>query len=238
MDQLREQAPSREAELTAELALTKHMEQQHNEAIGHLREQAAIREAELKQRIDEHSVALKAKEKEVLDLQVALTEAKECVLMEEERNRQREHELFDENLDIRSQQRELQEMANEFMLKWRIIEEQRAKLSDSYNKLQAEGIVTRERLRDAWKKEVEETLTQLTKRHEQTLALANAKAKEHQATLELLVSQYQENAKTAKEELEANRAQIGMDDTRIKILVEKYCQQLTKKIEETLGRAG
>ena len=188
--------------------------------------------------IEEHVVALKAKEKEVLDLQVALTEAKECVLMEEERNRQREHELFDENLDIRSQQRELQEMANEFMLKWRIIEEQRAKLSDSYNKLQAEGIVTRERLRDAWKKEVEETLTQLTKHHEQTLVLANAKSKEQQATLELLVSQYQENAKTAKEELEANRAQIGMDDTRIKILVEKYCQQLTKKIEETLGRAG
>ena len=102
MDQLREQAPSREAELTAELALTKHMEQQHNEAIGHLREQAAIREAELKQRIDEHSDALKAKAKEVLDLQVTLTEAKERILREEERNRQREQELFAENLDIQS----------------------------------------------------------------------------------------------------------------------------------------
>ena len=102
--------------------------------------------------IEEHVVALKAKEKEVLDLQVALTEAKECVLMEEERNRQREHELFDENLDIRSQQRELQEMANEFMLKWRIAEEQKAQLSDSFNELQVEGIVTRERLRGAWKR--------------------------------------------------------------------------------------
>ena len=118
-------------------------------------------------------------------------------------------------------------MANEFMLKWRITEEQRVKLSDSYNELQAEGIVTRERLRDAWKKEVEETLTQLSKHHEQTLVLANAKAKEHQATLELLVSQYQENAKTAKEQLEANRGQFGMDDTCIKILIEKYHQQLT-----------
>ena len=29
-----------------------------------------------------------------------------------------------------------------------------------------------------------------------------------------------------------------MDDTRIKILIDKYRQQLTKKIEETLGRAG
>ena len=28
-----------------------------------------------------------------------------------------------------------------------------------------------------------------------------------------------------------------MDDTRIKILIDKYGQQLTKKIEETLGRA-
>ena len=59
--------------------------------------------------IEEHVVALKAKEKEVLDLQVALTEAKERVLREEERNRQREHELFAENLEIHSQQMELQE---------------------------------------------------------------------------------------------------------------------------------
>ena len=29
-----------------------------------------------------------------------------------------------------------------------------------------------------------------------------------------------------------------MDDTRIRILIEKYLQQLTKKIEETLGHAG
>ena len=122
------------------------------------------------------------------------------------------------------------------MLKWRITEDERAKLADSYNELQAEGIVTRERLRDAWKKEVEETLTQLTKHHEQTLVLANAKSKEQQATLELLVSQYQENAKAAREELEAHQAQIGMDDTRIKILIDRHCQHLTKKIEETIGR--
>ena len=50
-------------------------------------------------------------------------------------------------------------MANEFMLKWRITEDERAKLADSYTELQAEGIVTKARLEDAWKKEVEETLT-------------------------------------------------------------------------------
>ena len=214
------------------------MEQMHNEVMDQLREQAASREAELKQIIDENSAALQAKEKEALDLHVTLTEAKERILREEERNRQREHELFAENLNIRRQQRDMKEMANEFMLKWRITEEQRAKLVDSFNELQAEGIVTRERLRDAWKKEVQETLTQLTKHHEQTLTLANAKAKEQQATLELLVSQYQENAKAAREELEAHQAQIGMGDTCIKILIDKYCQQLTKKIEETLRHAG
>ena len=117
-------------------------------------------------------------------------------------------------MDIRSQQRDLQEMSNEFMLKWRITEDERAKLADSYNELQVEGIVTRERLRDEWTKEVEETLKELTKHHEQTLVLANAKAKEQQDTLELLVNQYQENAKVAREELEANQAQTGMEDTR------------------------
>ena len=88
MGHLREQAASKQTELMAELARTKHMAQQHNEAIGQIREQAVSRETELKQRIDEHSAALKAKEKEVLDLQVALTEAKECILREEERNHQ------------------------------------------------------------------------------------------------------------------------------------------------------
>ena len=54
------------AELKAEIAQTERMEQRHNEEIGQLREQAASLEAELKQMIEEHSVALKAKEKEVL----------------------------------------------------------------------------------------------------------------------------------------------------------------------------
>ena len=85
---------------------------------------------------------------------------------------------------------------------------------------------------------MEETLTQLTKHYEQTIALVNPKAKDHQATLELLISRCQEDAKAAREELEAHRVPIGMDDTRIKILIDKYCQQLTKKIEETLRHAG
>ena len=106
------------------------------------------------------------------------------------------------------------------------------------HQLQVEGIINKERQRDAWRKEVEETLTQLTKHYEQTIALVTAKAKDNQATCELLVSKCQEDAKAAREELEAHRAQIGMDDTRIKILIDKYRQQLTKKIEETLGRAG
>ena len=71
------------------------------------------------------------------------------------------------------------------MLKWQIIKDERAKLADSYTELQAEGIVTKARLEDAWKKEVEETLTQLTKRHEE--ALANAKAKKEQDTLQIVV---------------------------------------------------
>ena len=81
---------------------------------------------------------LKAKEREVLDLQVAITEAKEHVIREEERNSQRELELFVENQEIRSQQRELQDLANEYMQKWKITEEQRAQISDSYHQLQVE----------------------------------------------------------------------------------------------------
>ena len=124
------------------------------------------------------------------------------------------------------------------MLKWRISEDERAKFADAYTELQAEGIISRALLQDAWNKEVEVTLTQHTKSNEQALALANAKAKEDQDTLEHVVKQHQEKAKIAKEDLEANRAPIGMDDTCIKILIDRHRQHLTKKIEETFGRAG
>ena len=176
----------------------------------------------------------------MLELRVTLIEAQERTLKEAERNSQWEQELFAETEEVRRQQREWKEMVNDFMLKWKIAEDEREKLSDAYTKLQAEGIVTRARLEDARKKEVEETLTQLTKRHEQALALAlaNAKAKEEQDTLQLVVRQYQENAKIAKAELEANRAQPGMDDTRIKILIDRHRQHLSKKIEEAFGRTG
>ena len=93
--------------------------------------------------MEEHSVSMKANEKEVLDLQVSLTDAKERILREEERNRYLEQELFAENEEIRSQHREWKEMANEFMLKWRIVEEQKEQLSYSYTKLQEKGIITR-----------------------------------------------------------------------------------------------
>ena len=151
MGRLKEQAASREAELKAKIAHDELMAQHYNDTMSQLQEQAASREAELAQRMEEHSVAMKAKEKEVLDLQVALTDAKERILREEERNRQREQEFFAENEEIRSQHREWKEMANEFMLKWRIVDEQKEQLSDSYNKLQEESIITRERLRNEWK---------------------------------------------------------------------------------------
>ena len=83
MGQLTEQLASQEAELMDELPRTEHMEQQHNEAIGERRAQAASQEAELKQVITENSAVLKAKEKDVLDLQITLTEAKERILLEE-----------------------------------------------------------------------------------------------------------------------------------------------------------
>ena len=76
--------------------------------------------------MEEHSVAMKAKENEVLDLQVALTDAKECILREAKRNHQRELELFAETEEIWRQRTECKEMADEFMLKWRIVEEQKS----------------------------------------------------------------------------------------------------------------
>ena len=80
--------PSRnyQEELKAQIALVEIAQKRHNEAIAQLREQAVGREADLKRLLAESSAKLQAKEREVLDLQVANTEAKERWIKEEERN--------------------------------------------------------------------------------------------------------------------------------------------------------
>ena len=102
-----------------------------------------------------------------------------------------------------------------------------------------EKIVLREKLWVEWDKEVEEATEQLTKHYDQTIKLVTAKEKNNQASLELMAAKLQAEAKSAKEELEAVRAQPGMDETtRIRVLIEKHRQHLTKKVEEAVGRAG
>ena len=54
---------------------------------------------------------------------------------------------------------------------------------------------------------------------------------------ELMAAKLQAEVNSSKEELEAIRAQLGMDETRIRILIEKHRQHLTKKVEEAFGRA-
>ena len=61
--------------------------------------------------------------------------------------------------------------------------------------------------------------------------------KDTQASCELIIRKCEEDAKAAREELELCRAQIGLDGTRIKILIDKYPEQLNRKIEKTLSRA-
>ena len=84
----------------------------------------------------------------MLDLQVANTEAKERFIKEEERNSRQELQLFEENEDLRSQNTKLQEMASQHLHMWKISEEQRATISESYHQLQVEAIVDMERQRD------------------------------------------------------------------------------------------
>ena len=77
--------PSRnyEEQLKAQVAITEEAQKRDNEAIaqlGELREQATGREDDLKRLLDESMTKLKGREREVLDLQVANTEAKERLI--------------------------------------------------------------------------------------------------------------------------------------------------------------
>ena len=82
-----------EEELKAQIVITEEATKRHNEAIaqlGELREQATGREGDLKRLLEESTTKLQAKEREVFDLQVANTEAKERLIKEEEQRMQKE----------------------------------------------------------------------------------------------------------------------------------------------------
>ena len=86
-------------------------------------------------------------------------------------------------------------------------------------------------------KESNEREAELNKKYGQAIELLTTKAKSTQSTCELIIRKCEDEAKTAREELELCRAQIGMDETRIKILIDKHRQQLNRNIKEMLDRA-
>ena len=85
-------------------------------------------------------------------------------------------------------------------------------------------------------KESNEREAELNKKYGQAIELLTTKAKSTQSTCELIIRKCEDEAKTAREELELCRAQIGMEETRIKVLIDKHRQHLSRKIEETLAR--
>ena len=86
-------------------------------------------------------------------------------------------------------------------------------------------------------KESDDRATKLNRNYEQELQILIAKANNLKSTCEHIVRQRQQEAQTTREELEIFRAQIGMDETRIKTLIAKHRQRFNIKIEEALARA-
>ena len=62
---------------------------------------------------------------------------------------------------------------------------------------------------------------ELTKHYEQSIQLVTVEAKSNQATYELLAARLQAEVNGLKEELAVVRVQPGMDETRIRILIDK-----------------
>ena len=74
-------------------------------------------------------------------------------------------------------------------------------------------------------KESDEREAQLRHNYEHELQILTTKAKGLQSTCEHIVRQREQEAKTTREELEICLAQIGMDETRIKALIDKHRRQ-------------
>mgnify|MGYP000391435637 FL=1 len=214
------------------------MAQEHNGALSRLREHTVGLEAELARKIGEHSAAMKEKEKEVLDLRTALNDAKEQNLREEERNRKREQDLISEKGRLMSQCRDFQKMSDEVMMKYRTVCDQKDELTDSYIKSQEEAVLAKARFRAEWEDEVKVATAELRQHYERIVEVMNAEARARKTSMELLIAQYHAEAERAKEELETSKMQPGLDEVRLRILIGRHRQHLTKKVEEAFGRAG
>ena len=188
MARLKEEASKQMAEIRAQADQRIH---EQNEALGRVQAQAAGKEAELKSKLEEYAATVAEKEKEVLDLQAALDNAKYWNHRLEERNRQQEERMIAENAELQSQRTTLKEMADEFFIKCKLLSEQKDELSDSYFALQEERIVEREQVRAACQKEREQATEELTKRYEQAIQLVTADAKNTQAIYELRAQKLQ-----------------------------------------------
>ena len=112
-------------------------------------------------------------------------------------------------------------MAHQHLAMWKHTEEQKAILSDSYNRLAVESILDIKRQRDILMKEADDRAAQLSRSYEQELKIIKAKAFSLQSTCEHIVRQRQQEVQIAREELEANHPQYEMGEIRIKALVAK-----------------
>ena len=98
---------------------------------------------------------------------------------------------FEETESLRSQNRELQTMAHQHLVMWKHTKEQKALLSDSYNRLVVETTLDIERQQDMLMKEVEDGSTQLNRKYEQKLEEIKARAAILQSTCEYITRQCQ-----------------------------------------------
>ena len=71
-------------------------------------------------------------------------------------------------------------------------------------------------------KESDDWAATLSRSYEQELQILTSKANNLKSTCEHIVRQREEEAKTAREALEICCAQIGMDETKIKVLFDKH----------------
>ena len=158
-------------------------------------------------------------EKEVVDIQAATTEATQRLAKEEETRERTVIQHFEETESLRSQNMELQTLAHQHLHMWKNSEEQRTRLSDSYNHLQVEALVDIERQRDILMKESDDRGAKLNRNYEQELQILTAAINSLHSTCEHIIRQREQEAQAVREELEICRAQIGMDETRIKVLI-------------------
>ena len=225
ISQLQEKAAAREAEFKT---YAENMAQERQDALNRAREHALTLETMLTKTTQDHAAVVKEKDREVRTLRAALDDIKEQQQRTVERHAAREQEFSHEKESLLTQYRDALNLSDEMVQRYRQTCLEKDDIQNEFIKLQEQVVRTLETENAA--------ATELKEKYERALDVTRTEARLRHLSVELTLAKYKEEAEQAKAEL--GMRQPGVNELRLRTLVDRQRQHFTTTVQAAIGRAG